>query len=199
MLTNQVSLNLSVPVVQKIADLHIRNKHSKTIEALNETLSNNKEHPAIKNMIGNVEAHILMNRNITEAKGVTNLPQLESKFALSMRTVQDGEVAANLIINKLRDIESLPIDKKEKLTMQAAALYALNKSQFSILEKRPEFDKLSKEAQRTLISWSYKVATDAEDFDSNSMGRRLNDTAYGYSGSRARYAKSFAKTPYRKS
>lgn len=199
LLTNQVSLNLSVPVVQKIADLHIRNKHSKTIEALNETLSNNKEHPAIKNMIGNVEAHILMNRNITEAKGVTNLPQLQSKFALSMRTVQDGEIAANLVINKLRDIESLPIDKKEKLTMQAAALYALNKSQFSILEKRPEFDKLSKEAQRTLISWSYKVATDAEDFDSNSMGRRLNDTAYGYSGSRARYAKSFAKTPYRKS
>ena len=45
----------------------------------------------------------------------------------------------------------------------------------------------------------YKISSDVEDFDTNSIGQKLNQAAYGYNGSKSKYSKSFAKTPFKKS
>jgi len=45
----------------------------------------------------------------------------------------------------------------------------------------------------------YKISSDVEDFDTNSIGQKLNQSAYGYNGSKSKYSKSFAKTPFKKS
>ncbi|TXI89591.1 MAG: hypothetical protein E6Q36_03160 [Chryseobacterium sp.] len=68
-----------------------------------------------------------------------------------------------------------------------------------MLEKNEEFNSLTKDAQKTLVNWMYKINSDVEDFDTNSIGQKLNQAAYGYNGSKSKYSKSFAKTPFKKS
>ena len=196
-LKNQVSMNLSIPLVQRISELHINDKHSDVIKRLDGLMRQNEKHPAVKDFIGLVNTHQLMSRNIAEWD--TNVTQLNSKMALAMRWLPNTQLAADLVIQKIKDVENLPIDPKRKLATQASIIYGLNKSQLGLLENNAEFEKLSKPAQKTLVNWMYKINSDVLDFDSNSIGKKLNESAYWYNGSKSKYAKSFAKTPFKKS
>lgn len=196
-LKNQVSMNLSIPLVQRISELHINDKHSDVIKRLDGLMRQNEKHPAVKDFIGLVNTHQLISRNVAEWD--TNVTQLNSKMALAMRWLPDTQLAADLVIQKIKDVENLPIDPKRKLATQASIIYGLNKSQLGLLENNAEFEKLSKPAQKTLVNWMYKINSDVLDFDSNSIGKKLNESAYWYNGSKSKYAKSFAKTPFKKS
>lgn len=197
LLANQVSMNLSIPLLQEVAQIHINDKHADVIKRLDDLMSNNKKHPAVTDFIEMVNAHQLMSRNVAEWN--TNVTQINSKMALAMKWLSNSQLAADLVVDRIRDVENLPIDAKEKLSIQAGMLYGLNKSQLWLLEKNEEFNSLTKDAQRTLVNWMYKISSDVEDFDTNSIGQKLNQSAYGYNGSKSKYSKSFAKTPFKKS
>ena len=197
LLANQVSMNLSIPLLQEVAQIHINDKHADAIKRLDDLMSNNKKHPAVTDFIEMVNAHQLISRNVAEWN--TNVTQINSKMALAMKWLSNSQLAADLVVDKIRDVENLPIDAKEKLSIQAGMLYGLNKSQLWLLEKNEEFNSLTKNAQKTLVNWMYKISSDVEDFDTNSIGQKLNQSAYGYNGSKSKYSKSFAKTPFKKS
>jgi len=66
LLANQVSMNLSIPLLQEVAQIHINDKHADVIKRLDDLMSNNKKHPAVTDFIEMVNAHQLISRNVAE-------------------------------------------------------------------------------------------------------------------------------------
>jgi hypothetical protein len=59
-------MNLSIPLVQRISELHINDKHSDVIKRLDGLMRQNEKHPAVKDFIGLVNTHQLISRNVAE-------------------------------------------------------------------------------------------------------------------------------------
>ena len=88
------------------------------------------------------------------------------------------EISYNAGINFIESIYNSNQDQKTKLAKIASVLQGMNDSTWNLFKDDTKFNLLTKEAQRKLISWVYKVNDEIQDYDQDSIANYQFTSSY---------------------
>jgi len=185
----QEYFNLDNNLVQSIIEKHIAKNNVDLFEKFDK-VTNLK---FIKNDVYDLVKREYLARSVMN-NWDTKVSSLQSRYALAYKGIKDSETWVQVVLNHLRELESLPaMDAKTKLANQAAALMSLNTTQYGLLKNNKEFAKLTEDSQKQITNWLFKVSSASLDFDSNTMASKMNQAAWSRQATGKWYARVLPK------